>query len=345
MTVYTSDLERDRPLVRLACLPSVERGLENVTIRRFTAVKIANLRWGLGIIAPWMLPSALRLRYDIVHAHAIGYWPTFVGMAKRIYDGTPLVVTSHSNPGSRDYGAIDMRTVPLRFADGLVALTEAERRYLISLGMRRDRIVVIPNGVSWAKFQSRTKRRSDRRVLYVGRIDVRHKGCDTLVKAMAIVVRKIPDATLILVGPDWGDGDRVTSLAKSLGIGGRVKYVGVVSEEEKVNQFAMADVCVLPSNIEPFGIVALEAMASGKPLVATNVGGLRELVRNGESGLLVPCRDEVKLAEGIVFLLKHGSVARQMGSKGRAFARRYSWQVVTDKVERLYQSLTSLGSN
>ena len=315
--------------------------LKNVDVRRHTAVKLADLPWELGILPPPAVVATLRGRFDVVHAHTIGYWPTFVGMVKKALDRTRLVITPHSNPGSRNYGFIDARMVPLSYADGLVALTELERNHLISLGMRADRIVVIPNGVDCEKFQSyrRANRVEAGNVLYVGRIDLRHKGCDTLVRAMGRVLAAIDNATLTLLGPDWGDCRSLMALVKSLGIGDKVKYVGAVLEEEKLYHYAIADVCVIPSNIEPFGIVALEAMASGKPVVATRVGGLREVVRDGETGILVPRGDEKALAGAITYLLQHPNVCAEMGSRGRDLAKKYSWDTVAERVERLYSRL------
>ena len=97
-----------------------------------------------------------------------------------------------------------------------------------------------------------------------------------------------------------------------------------------------ADVCVLPSNIESFGIVILESMACGTPVVATRVGGVPDIIKDKENGILVPPKDPKKLADAIIYLLTDKATAVKMGQKGRRIAQQYSWKSVTDQIEKVY---------
>lgn len=337
IVVFTSDLEKDKPFIRLPpdkCLPMDN---ERVNVCRFKALKLLNLKYGVGVIIPSMLKATLKEKADVVHAHAFGFWPTYVGMAKKIFDQTPLIVTPHSNPGSKDYGPLDIRKLPLKKANRLIALTKLERRHLISTGMGLDRISVVPNGIDLEKFR-RIPNASDENniVLYVGKIDIEHKGVDTLMKAVPLVLESIPHARFIFVGPDWGDMVFLKKLSCELNVRDHVIFTGFVSEKEKVRYYTIADICVIPSNIEPFGIVILESMACGKPVIGTRVGGIPDVIKDYENGILVPRKNPEKLADAISFLLLDKATATKMGEKGRKEAQQYSWSSIVDQIEKIY---------
>ena len=335
--IFTSDLERDKPFIHLSHGKGLYLENEQINVRRFKAVKLLNLKYGLGVIIPGMLEAALREKVDVVHAHAFGFWPTYVGMAKKILDQTPLIITPHSSAGSRDYGVLDIRKLPLKVADKNIALTKSERKHLIFLGIDSEKISVIPHGLDLEKFRNLPEgRKEDNIILYVGRIDITHKGLDTLIKAASLILGVVQDAKFLFVGPDWGDVFLLKELACKLGVKNNVIFAGIVSEEEKLRYYMTADVCVLPSNIESFGIVILESMACGKPVVATRVGGVPDVIKDKENGILVPPKDPKKLADAISYLLTDKAVAVKMGQKGRRIVQRYSWESVTDQTEEVY---------
>jgi len=336
VTIFTSDLEKDRPFARLKVSPRID-----IDVKRFTAVRIVNLRYGLGIISPSMLLNALKEDVDVVHAHGFGYWPTFVGMTRRALDNTPLVITPHSNPGSKIYGFLDVRALPLKFADRVIALTLAEKNHLQVLGLNRNKIEVIPNGIDFKDYEGLKNMDEGDIVAYVGRVDINHKGLDTLIKAIPMVLKKVREARFIIAGPDWGDMESLKKTASKLNVMERVTFTGSVPRKEKIKIYAMAKLCVFPSNIEPFGIAILEAMSSGKPIVATNVGGIPELIKNGWTGILVPPRNPRALADAVSYLLLNPDEATKMGERARAVARNYSWDNVVDKILRVYEALAS----
>ena len=338
IVVFTSDLERDKPFIRLSNNRSPCFRDEQINVRRFKAVKLLNLRHGIGVIIPDMLRAALREKADIVHAHALGFWPTYVGMAKKTFNRTPLIITPHSSAGSRDYGVLDIRKLPLKIADKIIALTESERKHVVSLGIDSNKISVIPNGLDLEEFRGLPDGyKKNHVILYVGRIDTGTKGLDTLIKAVPSVLEVVQDAKFVFVGPDWGDMFFLKELAHTLNVETHVNFVGsTFDQEEKLRYYMTADVCVLPSNIESFGIVILESMACGTPVVATRVGGVPDIINDKENGILVPPKDPKKLADAISYLLTDKAAAVKMGQKGRRIVQRYSWESVTDQTEEVY---------
>jgi len=336
--IFTSDLERDKPFIRLSHGKGLYLENEQINVRRFKAVKLLNLKHGLGVIIPGMREAALREKVDVVHAHAFGFWPTYVGMAKKILDQTPLIITPHSSAGSRDYGVLDVRKLPLKIADKIIALTESEQKHLVSLGIDSNKISVIPNGLDLKKFRGLPDGyKKNHVILYVGRIDIRTKGLDTLIKAVPSVLEVVQDAKFVFVGPDWGDMAFLKELAHTLNVETHVIFVGsTFDQEEKLRYYMTADVCVLPSNIESFAIVILESMACGTPVVATRVGGVPDIINDKENGILVPPKDPKKLADAISYLLTDKAMAVKMGQKGRRIVQRYSWESVTDQTEEVY---------
>ena len=171
-------------------------------------------------------------------------------------------------------------------------------------------------------------------VLFVGRLETR-KGVDILLKALARVIRET-QARLVLAGS--GNHSFYRDLAQSLGIPDKVIFLGFVPEETLRLLYSSCDLFVLPSRLEGFGLVALEAMAAGKPVVATKVGSIPELIKAGQNGLLVQPGDENELAQAIIQLLSDSSLASSIGRNNLRIAKsHYSWQSTAQKTEQLYR--------
>jgi glycosyltransferase involved in cell wall biosynthesis len=172
----------------------------------------------------------------------------------------------------------------------------------------------------------------------IGRLEPR-KGHDSLIKAMATVCKELPHASLLIAGHDpWSYGPTLQGLISQLGLNGRVRLVGfhddVASFLANLNVFAFA------SRSEGFGQVLIEAMAAGKPVLASKIPPLTEIVNDGETGLLVDPDDPEAFADAIVWLLSHREQARQMGKHGQQRVFRYfSAQRMTDETLSLYNTL------
>jgi len=337
--VFTTDLQRDTPFTRL----DGDSVPFPFPVRRFHATRFANVPHGLGILAPSMASAILRARPDVVHAHAYGYFPSFVGGFAQLMRGTPLVVTPHSDPGTPTLSKrlFDWAIPPLtiRRAHRVIAVTNVEAQHLRGLGVHPGRIRVIPNGVDLSEFSGLRRQRQPRdeaELLFVGRVYPRQKGLDYLVKALA----QLPPqrrVRLVVVGEDWGGVADLRSLARTLGIEDRILFKGLLARDEVLRAYASADVFVLPSLFEPFGIVLLEAMAAGLPVVASRVGGIVDVVEDGKTGLLVPPRNPQAIADAIERLLSNPTLRQRMGAEARMRAPAYSWEELVPRILEVYR--------
>jgi D-inositol-3-phosphate glycosyltransferase len=237
-------------------------------------------------------------------------------------------------------------------ADLVIAATDDERRQLVTLyGAERDRIEVVPPGVDHRVFVPGD--RDDARValgvdpqrrllLYVGRIQ-RLKGADLAVRTLAQLAG---DVSLIVVGgPSGNDGEAemvaLRGLVAELGLEDRVRFVPPQPHDRLVTYYQAADVCLVPSRTESFGLVALEAAACGTPVVAADVGGLRSVVDDGRTGFLVDGRAAVDYAAPVDVLLSDAELARAMGTSALARSGRYLWSIAAARLRRLYGDLAT----
>jgi D-inositol-3-phosphate glycosyltransferase len=224
-------------------------------------------------------------------------------------------------------------------------------------GVPAEKISVIPCGVDPFLFRQRDSAESkthlclpDKRyILFVGRIDP-VKGIDTLLKAINLLKKKLDsdhNVHLLIIGGDKDHADaergsemhKLKKLTATLGIGNMVTFLGSQRQDQLPYFYSAAEVCILPSRYESFGMVALEAMACGTPVIASKVGGLSSFIQNDVSGLLIPEGDKVSLAEKIHLLLFQPSFKKTLGSNARERALELSWPVIGKRVLTLYQSL------
>jgi D-inositol-3-phosphate glycosyltransferase len=185
---------------------------------------------------------------------------------------------------------------------------------------------------------------SGRLLLFVGRLE-RLKGVEVAIRALALLRdRRHDDVRLLILGEDSHEGDesemdRLKAIASEVGVRDRVDFIGSVAHHELPYFYAAADVCVMPSYSESFGLVALEAQSCGCPVVASGVSGLRSVVRDEVSGYLIDEHDAATYAERIGRLLADRELAEQMGRRGRLLAQRFSWTRTADRLEVLFDEL------
>jgi D-inositol-3-phosphate glycosyltransferase len=189
---------------------------------------------------------------------------------------------------------------------------------------------------------------SRRVVLFVGRIEPL-KGIETLLRAMALVAPEVPcwleDMSVIIIGGAPGAGidqvnaelARLQRLRAELGVEDLVTFQGAKDQDTLVYYYSAAEMVVVPSHYESFGMVALEAMACGTPVVASKVGGLAFSVQDGETGFLVPNDDPQALASRIRLLLSDHTLRQRLGRQAAAWASRYSWHSVADQILDVYE--------
>ncbi len=235
-------------------------------------------------------------------------------------------------------------------ADLMLASTEGERCELAHLyDGDPERIEVVPPGVDHSVFhaEGRDAARSSlglsgRRVmLFAGRIQPL-KGADLAVRCLG----ELDDSEAVLLvvgGPSGEDGleelARLHSLVDDLHLRGRVQFLPAQPHHELATFYRAADVCLVPSRTESFGLVALEAAACGTPVVAASVGGLRSLVDDAETGFLVESRDPRDYASCVATLLADSELAARFGAEAANRSRRYSWNITAARLRRLYGDL------
>ena len=297
------------------------------------------------------------IAYDLVHSH---YWLSGrVGGILRRRWGVPHVVTFHTLAKAKLRARAGEKEPELRVstekmvanrADAVVVSTEQERQDLVRLYQTpRHKVHVVPAGVDLELFQP-VERNHARRVLglgekrvllYVGRIEPL-KGLDILIGAVALL-ENVADTRLLVVGGKLGQDaelDRLRYMAAQLGIGDMVTFAGSVPQTELPSYYSAADVFVLPSYHESFGLVALEAMACGTPVVVSRVGGLNTFVKNGETGYLIPWHCPEPFAQRLDMLLANPALRDTMGEAARAHAQEMSWGVVAENMLDIYSCLT-----
>jgi len=239
----------------------------------------------------------------------------------------------------------------LKNASKVIALTEFEAEQYRTMGISEEKIAIIPNGIDLSEYANLPPKRQfkkkfnipeDKRIaLYLGRIH-KIKGIDLLVKAYAYLTKKMnfKDVVLVIAGPDDGYLSEVKSLVQSLGVSSSVLFTGPLYGRDKLEAYVDSDVYVLPSRYETFPTGLLEAYACGKPVIASNVGGLKELVINGETGLLFEAGNVEQLADRLLYLLNHDEESKDMGKKARRFVEeRYSIEKVITKLEKVYEEI------
>ncbi|MGQ0537585.1 MAG: glycosyltransferase family 4 protein [Gemmatimonadaceae bacterium] len=275
---------------------------------------------------------------DVVHAH--DPLVTSTSMWATLQTTAPVVATFHSYfaPDSlagrffnvlAPLGAGVWRRLARR-----IAVSEAARVSVTSR-MGDDAIRVVPNGTDVHVFARAVpaKLPPGRVMLFVGRLEPR-KGFPVAVRAFARLAQQDAELRLVVVG-EGVEREAVEVLPRALRE--RVHLLGRVSDQLLPAYYAAADVFVAPAlGSESFGIVLVEAMAAGLPIVASDIAGYREVVRAGREGLLVPGGDHVALANAVQCLLQHPEQARALGDAGRVRARRYDWDAILATLERVY---------
>jgi D-inositol-3-phosphate glycosyltransferase len=304
------------------------------------------------------------IQYNVIHSH---YWLSgAVAQELRRRWNTPIVHMFHTlgkmknavaqRPEERETTRrITVEGDIVRFADALVAATPVEEDQLVQLyEAYPGNIHVISPGVDTERFHPIPKTLAKdniglcqdcRIILFVGRIEPL-KGIDNLFCAISQVVKKLPDLRERLRVPIiGGDPDRIheddemirlQELREELGIGDIVTFIGAKDQDMLQHYYSAAEMVVMPSDYESFGMVALEAMACGTPVIASDVGGLSYLVKHGRTGYRVPARDSKALAAKIVRLMTDEGLRRRIGHRAVCWAETYAWPNIADKIEALY---------
>jgi D-inositol-3-phosphate glycosyltransferase len=307
------------------------------------------------------------IKYDIIHSH---YWMSGIAAASLsdAWGGTPIVHMFHTLGEMKNRIArseaeregeyrIDGENQVLRRADRVVVATVAELTQLRFLYKANGNMVVIPPGVDVSHFypipSDEAKmfiglKPEDRMVLFVGRIE-RLKGVDTLIQAMSCLQLKQQGRPvhLAIIGGDpaaspeemTAEMTRLQKLCDDLAVGQTVVFLGKRDQDRLPYYYSAAEVLVMPSHYESFGMVALEAMACGTPVIASEVGGLAYLVRDGETGFTIPDQEPEELCDKISWLLNDAQLHATMSQRAVEYAQDYAWEKIAKQIVEVYEEL------
>lgn len=311
-------------------------------------------------ILPQIPLSLLGEKYDILHVH--GMVPLLTEMALLVgrLKRKPVLLTYHYDAetlsdhplaklANRAYPFL-MRFLLPKLVDRVVTTTVSYGRTSSVLPSCLSKLSVIPCGVG-EELQADPpdedthekhipSNPNKRRILYVGKLH-RYKGVGYLLVAVYLARAAIPDIELEIVG-DGSRRSELEALSRKLGLEGCVTFRGWIQRPALLEAYERASVVVLPSinsRREAFGIVLLEAMAMGKPVIASRIPGPESVIENGRDGLLVPPGNPDMLAEAVVLILQNETLMKSMGESGRLKAEKYGWGPITDRYEELYSEL------
>lgn len=301
------------------------------------------------------------VQYDIIYSH---YWLSgWVAYKLKEVWNIPIMQMFHTLGHMKNRISAVKTPLPdvrigterqiVDWADVIIAATPAEYNQLLWLyHADRRKIAIIPPGVKREMFKPIPQRFARQQLgiddvcqllLFVGRIEPL-KAVDTILEALAIIQKTHPEALcnscFAVVGgnPDDPDSElaRLFEMVKALGLDEVVRFMGAKSHDLLPYYYAAATAVIMPSDYESFGMVALEAMASGTPVIATEVGGLAFLVRDGETGYLVPVRDPQALAERMLTLLTDGQTRQTLGENATHLAHEYDWTLIAERLLGLF---------
>ncbi len=308
-----------------------------------------------------------KIQYDVIHSH---YWMSGIAAASLsdLWAGAPIVHMFHTlgemknriaRSDEEREGAyrIEGERQVIRRADRIVVATLAELTQLRFLYKAdASKMVVIPPGVNVSRFypipSDEAKefvglKPDDRMILFVGRIEPL-KGVDTLLEAMSCLqMKESRPVHLAIIGGDPSASPekmnaemaRLKNLCEVLGLDQSVVFLGVRDQDKLSYYYSAAEVVVMPSHYESFGMVALEAMACGTPVIASEVGGLAYLVRDGETGFTIPAEEPETLCEKLSWLLNDPDLHDSMSKRAVEYAQDYAWEKVAEQIVGVYEGL------
>lgn len=282
---------------------------------------------------------------DIIHIHMM--YSILATTIVKLSTNIPVVCSVHN----------EVRTVlPLKLCNRILANSQFTRSSLIKKGIEPDKIDVLPIAIDTNKYKSKMDDKQAKKqmgfcdhkvILFVGR-KCPEKGPQVLIKALPKIVKHNPNTIAILVGPDYSFAKKsytytkfLMEEAKRLDVETHIIFKGFTSENVLEQFYNAADVLVFPSVWqEPFGKVILEAMSFGKPVVASNVGGVPEIVTDGINGSIVPRNNPEALANSVDHILDNAEIARKIGENGRkTVLEKYSFEIVGKCCRKIYEEL------
>ena len=282
------------------------------------------------------LRTTRRGDYDVV-VECLNKVPFYSPM----YSGVPVLAVCHhlfgevafqqvSWPVAATVWLSEQLIPPLYREPSFIAISESSRKDLVHRGIPQKRIEVSHCGIERPQIEVDPRKRRPMRVSYVGRLEA-YKHVDVMLQACAQLTGRFPELEIYVIGRGV-EREPLELLADELGIGHRTTFTGFVGDEERDRILLETRVCVCPSEKEGWGLTIIESNALGTPVVATDADGLRDSVRDGETGYLVGLRDVDAFREKISMLLEDDDLSTEMSERALAWSRTFDWEIAADEM-------------
>ena len=317
----------------------------DVPYRIFRYQRPSSKRFGVHQMLFYLIWEKMMRGFDILHCHS-AYPQGYVGASFKKMFQTPLVITSYGDlvKGERvreDALLAKRAKRALKRADAVTAVSHYMKEESIEAGASEEKTYYIPNGVDLKDFRSEEKFVFDKPYLFSMGIIRKVKGFDVLIRAFQEVKRAHPELSLFIAGVGK-EMEGLKKLTDDLHLQDSIHFLGVLSDKEKVKMLKGCEFYVCSAiREEPFSNSTLEAFASGKTVVASNVGGVPDLVEDQITGLLVPPGDPDLLARKLIDLLDHPALIREMSLNANNKSREFSLEITMNKYLRLYEDVLS----
>lgn len=324
--------------------------IDGIKVHRIYYPRLKFIGFFAYLFLAWLKLKWLILKegIDVIHSHTL--IPD--ALIARFIRNIPKVATKHSSGFLEAVEKGEHKRLYrwlLGQADCVIGPSQELVDAVVKLSIGRNKTSFIPNGVDIDVFHpqvngNEVKERygivSDEKLILCPRRLVPKNGVEYFIRAIPIVIKQVSQVKCLIVGPG-SERARLGEEVVALGIADRVIFADRVPNSEMPKYYAASDIAVLPSLIEATSIAGLEAMATGKPLVGTNIGGIPQIIADGETGILVPPRDPEKLAYAIISLLNDNGKRVTMGLNARKRAEtEFRWQIIAEKIQNVYDEVT-----
>jgi len=342
VAVFTCNVQKATSLNKVA----VETQFGKVKVHRTSAFFVPGTIYP---IAPKLIPLLLQEDADIIHAHGYQFFTSDAAAMVSKLKRKPLILTLHGFP--RGFNELTRKVYfhligkkTLTSAKKIVAVSNTVAHEFIAIGVLEERICIVPNGICLEEYRQMPdgadfRKRlgitdNEKLILSIGRLE-EIKGFQHLITALERIKTDV-NSKLVIAGPEFTYSQQLRKLVIEKKLKDKVIFYGPINGKEKLMALTAADVAVVSSLYEGFGIFLLEAMATGKPVVATKTGIAQEVIKDGKHGFLVDSGDVEGLAARISEILKNEDLAFSMGQESKKVASLFDWKKIAEKIHLTY---------
>jgi glycosyltransferase involved in cell wall biosynthesis len=343
VTVFTCDIQKPFFLKKT----KVETQLGNVKVHRIPTFYVPKTIYP---ITPKLVPMLLKENPDVIHAHGYQFFTSDAAAIASKIKRRPLILTLHGFP--RGFTKLTHKTYfhligkkTLAAAKKIIAVSNAVAREFKVIGVQEEQLSMIPNGIDLEEFKHMPDEKNfkervnikenEKMALSIGRLE-EVKGFHHLIRALARIRERTAPIKLVIAGPEFNYGQQLRKLVAEMKIEDKVIFYGPVDGREKLEALAATDIAIVSSIYEGFSIFLLEAMAAGKPIIATKTGVAQELIKDGKNGFLISPGNVEELSERIIEILNNNQVSSLMGQESRNTVNAFDWKRIAEQVISVY---------